>query len=282
MEPKKQNYCLVGLPNSGKSSYVAALWHVVEAKEIADSLQVDTLPINRHYLEQLRENWISCSDLGRTSVENIPFISLQCKDAVSGNTAAFTFPDVKGELFKQLFESREITQEYQQFLKDANGILLFIGEKLQVPLLIADYEDVFPGEPSSKAQPWKHEDVPTQVILVDLLQIIAGWIKKPFKIGLIISAWDVHLKISGGAAALTPREWLKNKLPLLNQFIHTNTEKFSVECFGVSAQGGNYDAEKTDLLNFDLPSNRIKVQQQSATEISNDITIPIKWLLNRQ
>ena len=281
MSVNKKKFCLVGLPKSGKSTFIAALWHVVEAKELSNSLQISTLPNNRQYLEKLREAWLTCEDISRTSMESISHIELDVIDKTTNNNALFSFPDVKGELFKQLFETREIPVYYLDLLKESDGVLLFIGDQIKNPLMISEFEEMFDDEPPESPQSWKHEMVPTQVVLVDLIQSICDVVKKPLNVAIIISAWDKQIAISEAIGErINPEQWMKKTIPLFHQFISTNNNQLKWTCFGISAQGGDYIQGKTELISLELQSCRLKVQEGSSKDISHDISAPIKWLIN--
>jgi len=80
----------------------------------------------------------------------------------------------------------------------------------------------------------------------------------------------------------TPHEYLKRELPLLRQFLDSNDDRLEHTVFGVSAQGGDITVaeQKSALLGLDDALKRIKVLHGS--EISQDITRPIAWLLEER
>jgi hypothetical protein len=103
--------------------------------------------------------------------------------------------------------------------------------------------------------------------------------EQQLNIAVIISAWDTIINTPDPKySTLTPSQWIGKEMPLLEQFLETNSDLFNSKCFGVSAQGGDYKTDTDHLNSHDLPSKRIIVQVDS--EISKDITLPIRWLLN--
>jgi hypothetical protein len=73
-------------------------------------------------------------------------------------------------------------------------------------------------------------------------------------------------------------------MPLLDQFLkHGLNPVWETRIYGVSAQGGDYDDDKTTLADaerlrdIDVPSERISVFY--AGDKSNDLTDPLQWLL---
>ena len=83
----------------------------------------------------------------------------------------------------------------------------------------------------------------------------------------------------GDTSKKHPKLWLENELPLLNQFLESNRDLLEFKIFGISAQGGDYDGDKDKLQEEIHPSKRIIVQKETG-EISSDISLPIKWLLD--
>ena len=115
--------------------------------------------------------------------------------------------------------------------------------------------------------------VSEQAQLVDLLQCMQRDPFRPMKrrLAVVISAWDVVTD-----ETMTPERWLATEMPLLTQFLKSNTESFETEVFGVSAQGGVITEDtRRDLLNK-VPSRRIRCVVGRLA--SSDITLPLKWL----
>ena len=123
-------------------------------------------------------------------------------------------------------------------------------------------------------QHWTEKMVPSQVKLVDFLQMLdyhrAGAIKK---IAVIVSCWDVIIDHKD------PKIWCKINVPLLYQFITANDHLFKVKYFGVSSQGGTYEqTESRENLLKQEPLNRIHVTD--GMTISKNLLTPILWLTN--
>jgi hypothetical protein len=272
------------LPLSGKTTFIAALWHVLESQEIESSFQITALPKDREYLNAIRDFWLDCKSVERTPTGSVRKVVLNITSSASKNSVDFLFPDVSGEMYFSQFESRQLTVEYLNMLKSANGIIVFINpDHIKQPFLISDALPVIGtsnsngNEPTTK--PWAHADAPTQVVLVDLLQMISSYIESPFKISIVVSAWDVILESHDmDYQKLKPIEWVEKELPLLFQFLKSNENSFDSIVFGISAQGSKYNADNSELQKFGKQSERIKIQL--GDEITSDITHPIRWLLN--
>jgi hypothetical protein len=116
---------------------------------------------------------------------------------------------------------------------------------------------------------------PTQVQLVEILQFLRtrAFRDRPLFLVVIISAWDL---ITSGE---TPRRWFESRLPLLSQFLWSNSEAIPSEIMGMSAQGGEL-SRAGELRRLLKASDRIIVVMPDQTK-THDITAPVKWLLER-
>ncbi len=55
MSQKRIMIC--GLPESGKTTFIAALWYLLSNDEISTALTLESLPENRNYLNSLSRKW---------------------------------------------------------------------------------------------------------------------------------------------------------------------------------------------------------------------------------
>jgi len=296
---EKGNLIFIGLPQSGKSTYIASLWHIVESKELDNSLTITSQPIQREYLNRLRTSWLSCTKLTRNVGDFKNDIELRVSTDL-GQNVDLLFPDLAGEIYESHFLHRKMTNEFVEKLKSTSNIVLFVNPEYVVkPILIsaADFLDDLVDEGEARFNKdakeheeveavdidWEHKSAPTQVVLVDLLQMMLEYIQNP-KVVIIISAWDLVLNLpNGDANKRLPKDWLTAELPLLSQFLHSNSDLLQFNVFGVSAQGGDYenDTDKAKLQEKHLPSARIIVEQENGDK-SNDISLPVKWVLDAE
>jgi len=194
MKEIKNNILLVGIPQTGKSTYLASLWHVVESDEVDKSLTLTSLPDNREYLNILRGSWLKCEPIERNKLNFIKHNSIAIRDNNNDKEYSLMFPDVSGELFELQFQNREVTNEFLSLLNSSCGILFFIHPNISEPELITDADRILNEtenpQNENTIKKWNHKDVPTQVILVDILQIITTFLNNKIKLSVIISAWD--------------------------------------------------------------------------------------------
>jgi hypothetical protein len=285
----KHSVVAMGLPGSGKTTFLAALWHLVSEKELPCKLTYVSLQTdNIEHLHEIASQWRAAKKQERTAQGGDKLVSMILK-AEGGDPQTVTFPDVAGEAFLQMWGLRECDETVAGWLKEP-GVLLFIhADKVTVPKWVID-EKLLLEEmgipPEDEAEPedvvdWSPDVAPTQVQLVDLLQSMQS---EPLDIGprrlaIILSAWD---KAAG--RGFSPEEYLARRMPLLDQFLkHGLNPVWETRIYGVSAQGGDYDDDKTTLADaerlrdIDVPSERISVFY--AGDKSNDLTDPLQWLL---
>jgi hypothetical protein len=283
---------LLGLRGSGKTSYLAALWHLIEAGDIASSLKAAVLQPNREYLNRIRDSWLKFQEVGRTSLRAQETISLLLQDTTTGNSVDITIPDLSGESLRLQWAMRKATTLYTQFAQEACGLLLFIHPDTvrKIPLIppAKDKESDVAGksgspvsspdqESTARAQEvklWSPELTPTQVQLVELLQF-ANWLRpanRTFRVAVVVSAWDMVQD------QIPPVSWVEHRLPLLFQYLVANAEVVPFYIYGVSALGGNLTNDLARLQKEMVPANRIKVVDQNLKS-HHDLTTPLRFLL---
>lgn len=269
-EKINKSLVFVGLPASGKTSFIAALWSFIKTSNNNSGLTLDCLPIQREYIEGLASEWRHCNILARNrigSYEKVEF-SVTAED---GSQYSIHFPDVAGEMYVQQFINREITDEYYRQIANTDGIVLFINPQTLKDITShnqfgdADQSEIQSKTPNS----YEIENVAQRIQIVDLLQIILKQKEEKCNIAVIISAWDLM------GEEITPDKWLETNLPFVSSFIKHNFNQSRY--FGISAQGGNYEKNKDELLDKPDPIDRIIVVDD--VEKSNNIIKPIQWLL---
>jgi len=279
---------IVGLPASGKTTFLAALWHLVHAEEVPTRLRFGSLSGDDFaYLNLITKQWRSATEQVRTKIAGMKSVSMNLLDA-EDRAVRITFPDVPGEEYRRMWEDREIDQDLANTLSRGNIMLLLNGNRIRRPAWVTERAalEKIVGEPVGNPEPetWHPKYAPTQVQLVDLLQQIRQppLDDGPRRLVVMIGAWD---KAEG--EKLRPESFLHAKLPLLAQYLTSGRDAWDWRVYGVSAQGGEYDETKTDaaprkdaarLRDLDLPSERIRLVFDD--EESHDLTEPLEWLMN--
>ncbi|KKA10418.1 hypothetical protein VP03_29430 [Sinorhizobium meliloti] len=277
---------IVGLPSSGKTTLLAALWHMVREPGASTVLSFDGLSNgNYEHLNQLAKRWRSGRIQQRTQVSGARDVVMRLKDA-AGRQIEVSFPDLPGEEFSRMWERRELDNGMVGTLTAPAIVLLVNGDTIRMPAWIVEQVTLSTklGLPPADVVPveWSADLAPTQVRVVDLLQMLMSgdlYVGER-RLALLISAWD---KAEG--EQMTPADFLESKLPLLYQYLRSGRDLWTWHVWGISAQGGVYEdpekhesfAETDRLRELERPSDRIKIVDGDT--VCSDITKPLKWLI---
>lgn len=265
-------WLLLGLKGVGKTSYLAALWHQLEAGEIATAVTADYLQPDRTYLNRIRDAWLALKEVPRTSLRAEQTVELHL--CTPESRIEVSFPDPSGEGLSQLWASRRASASFVSEAREAKGVLLFVHPKSirfaeRIPPAIGLGDD---GATDDAV--WKPESVPTQVQLVDLMQIVNELRSDDARlpVAVIVSAWDL-VKDS-----LSPEDFVRRRLPLLWQFL-SSSSSLHLAYFGVSATGGDLGEDRGRLADIRTASERVVVQQ-AVLPVARDLTLPLRHLLS--
>ncbi len=276
------NLLLVGLPQSGKTTYLAALWHVLEDQSSATKLKLKQLSGDRTYLNLIVEAWRACTPVPRTTLQTDDTTVALHLESDGFGEFTLSVPDLGGEAFDQQIEHRKMSAAHATLFRDANGVLLFVHPDVKKGTQISAQDQITASiggateagnaaNPATVPVPWKVEMLPTQAKLVELLQFLLELVDQRLRVAVVVSAWDLVASVGQN-----PREYLSRRMPLLRQFLDANDDLVDHAVFGVSAQGGAIPDDKSKLLELDS-LKRIKVCHDS--ENDHDITKPLAWLL---
>lgn len=295
----KNGSCFIlGLPAAGKTSFLAALAYSLEQTDMPTKLKLDRFTGNHQYLALLAETWAKGEKVPRTNPgTEQERLRLQLRDS-EDRVLQVEFPDLSGETFQKQYRTREIDEDLAAQIADCGSLMLFINPgSTKEPELIAELPAQIRNEPSPEDPPPEtaeddpegsppvgntpadaapKEVTPTAVQLVVLLQDILFLLESRGSVSLplavVVSAWDVVMDRGG------PEHFVKERLPLLWQYLYTHKEWLEVSYYGVSAQGGrlNSEEEAERLLekHSAIPVERILVVDP-AGEQSHDITLPL-------
>lgn len=277
-----QQHSIIGLPGSGKTTFLAALWHLIDAGEVSSKFILDKLVGDHSHLNAIVAAWRRCEEMKRTSMAAEAKVSIHVKEVATGNKAILHFPDLSGESFELQLSSRSCSLEYVEGFEGGGGVLLFVtADRPSDGMSIVDTAPLIPGEAvpekSEAHRDWSHQMVSAQVNLVELLQFLQT---KPFqrvmrRVAVVVSAWDAVQN-----PGLEPAQWMERELPFLHQFLISNPECFHFQVYGVSAQGGDVKTERRNELIEQTPSTRIQCVGPNTDP--HDLTSPIAWLMSSE
>ena len=293
MDAPKQ-FLLVGLPESGKTTFLAALWHAVESDEVEASLRLAGYVGDHKYLNQIRDRWLQGKPVGRTQTGAAKPVRLQLTAPSTDETLTLDIPDMNGEAFRDQWKDRKWTTEFDALAEQADGVLFFVHpDKIKESREIADIEHAVGDEPEDElapdveaaekpGRPWSPEDASTQVVAVELLQFLLHRAppSRPLAVAVVVSAWDLVLPSIYDGRPPEPARWVEERLPLLWQFLEANPERLRWAPFGVSAQGGDLESDdfKESLTEILDHARRVQVVSAGGGE-SHDVAAPLIWLM---
>ena len=284
----ERSVVIIGLPASGKTTYLAALWHLIIDRDVETSLRFGNLRTGDSvHLNAIARRWREAMVQERTAVAGNRLVSMNLIDTAN-QAVRVTFPDVPGEAYRQMWEGRDCEPAIAKILRFGDVLLFVHADTIRAPIWIADEVALSKAagleRPKGQTRAWDPRVSPTQVQLVDLLQLlrIAPLDVGPRRVAVVLSAWD---KV--GDEGLTPTDYLESRLPLLNQYFRRGADGWKWRVYGLSAQGGEYDKvednaervpEAEELRKLDRPSTRIQLVGPVAE--THDLTEPLAWLMD--
>lgn len=270
-----QSVFLAGLPSAGKSTFIAALWHLIfsQSEEPTALRYVSLDGVEVAHLNALQRLWLEGKPIARTkpAAEKVAEINLVNG---SGEAARLRLPDYAGESFRQIWEHRVCPEHVAKAAAEANGLFMLVNvDRIALPRGVAQQaRDAGAGAAPNAPIPFDPRKSPTATMMTDVLQVLMGQTPKfDKKVAIGLTAWDTVEE-----EGITPRDLLAERLPLFSQFISTRLDDARLKVFGITAQGGDYGTQRDQLMR-QPPLDRIRVYE--GREPSRDLTGPISWLL---
>ena len=129
MSDRPLQHFIMGLPDAGKTTFLAALWHVVESKEIDTALVLDSFHGDQGYLHAIRAAWADCNEIERTKVAHEQYVSMRLREHDNTAVTELVIPDLSGESFRGQWRDRQMDSKYADLLTQSSGGLLFVHPK---------------------------------------------------------------------------------------------------------------------------------------------------------
>jgi len=264
--------CLIaGLPEAGKTTYIAALWAIEKDGNTNHALSCCAYPKDTKYLDELKTKWLSVEKVARTLSDMPQNIELELKSLNNENTLKLVIPDFKGEAFRNIL-SNNCSTELKNWCTKSSSIFFFINglkpEFMQEE--IDDYTKETINDSSISIPSMKPENISLIVQNILVLKYLNESIGD-CKLVVGISAWDENQD-----STISAENWLKKNHPLLYNFVDNHFS--NVRYYGISAQGAEYtESVKDELVEKTEAKKRAYVYSK---DISYDITEPLEYLIS--
>lgn len=239
-----KNCLIAGLPDSGKSTYIGALWHVVQYDtdkiDLALVASDDNLPENTAQLTALSKCWHNVEDMDRTSNDVPNSISFILKKKNENTEFTLNVPDFRGESIRQIVTKNQ-PPELDEWCQKADS-LLYMMSNVDAGVFADDYNidaDESTTTINSKEipplEPKNMTPAALNMLLIRYLREHTGC----KKVVICLSAWDKISKINN---EITPEDYLCDHSPALYNLIKYHFPK--AQFYGLSAQGDAYGYEE--------------------------------------
>src|SRR5687768_8199919 len=91
----------MGLPKTGKTTFLAAFWEVVRSGDVGGSLRLHRTHGDMQYLNEIREAWANCLPITRTGPASDKPVAMLIADTASGVVTELEWTDMLGESFER-------------------------------------------------------------------------------------------------------------------------------------------------------------------------------------
>jgi hypothetical protein len=299
-----RTHLVLGLPASGKSTYIAALGHILLRQDVETELRLEISEDESHILA-LQERWLKYEVLKHTPTNAENWITFHLISNHSHESLNLELPDFSGESLKNAIATGIYPAELAAALMESEAIFLFTNAAgRQDDILLNDLYGLVQPEVAHSAEPdgqaelasagsttvhsrsAAHElsknavfdptAMPEEPKLVQLLQTISELARKKRKLVVMVSAWDV---VHRGNPETQPVDWLRDNKPMLWQFLNHSPSIWETRVYGVSAQGGRIPEDTEALKRVSKASKRVRIVGYEAK--LHDLTAPLAWLARK-
>lgn len=242
---KKENCLIAGLPESGKSTFLGALWFNLKREKINKymHLKADTnLPDDIAQLNSLSNAWRDAKDIDRTSgIGSIDRVKLNLVRADTQEKFSLDMPDFRGEVFKNILQTEE-SDLLQKWLSEADYLIYFIKDFKNGEFDDDDNHDDDESENNEDIiSPLTIDDISAaaQNIMVLKYLLAHGSFNK---VAIFLSCWDLYT--NDGKLAVDPENYLKQNSPGLYNYIKYHIKNCKI--YGISSQGSAYPSKEVN------------------------------------
>lgn len=282
-----KRYYMMGIPESGKTTFLVAFTFMLEDQTEGTRLHLNPSEppegMTKEFKEEM-DHWGKFEPLTHTRVGQIHKMKYTLYDEKE-ERYILEIPDRYGEIFSNIVLNRYIDDDTRAEWLAADKILFFVNfERMN----IGNQEELLTELPqetqqllmNGKKSLEKKEDdadnkfiLPDQFVLVELLQMLQEVRKNGIFIKFIISAWDSLNFQSIDHEKRLPEIVFEKYLPFVYQFLKSNSDSIHADFWGVSAQGSDLvDKEEVKKMSQALDSMERVIVVDSKGEVSHDLS----------
>lgn len=275
---------LVGLPDSGKTNFLARLWIAMSSNGC--KIVPKGTPEDIRYVESLVEHLLQGEFAPRSNKNEEPRpFAIDIVNPATSNVLPLIVPDVRGELWKDAATTTELPQEWMDRLKSCSSVLLLLRVHSELIVKPMDWVSS-PAELRHTAEaPDDEAELPTQVLLCEIVRFLEHSLvprerKKP-RVAVLVTAWDL-LDVEGQLVA--PEDYIREQFPLLSGRLR-DVNDLEVRVFGVSILGGDLKEDpafKAQFVQSASPHERgyVVISTAEGNLRVPDMTLPLAWALH--
>ena len=270
---------IAGVPDAGKTTYIAALWDIIKRGGNDLELQFTTSPENSSYLNEIWEYWVSMNKIERSKTPVPDDIKINVKRKSDDEELELDIPDFMGEQFQKIID-HTLPENIGRWIEQSDRMVYLINTLDDVSKDDLEEDEteeaiVDRTEERQKAPRLAPEKMLEASQNMMVLKYIASHSKMQ-KMAIGLSAWDLKM-----TANLTPEEYLRQRSPVLYNFIKWHFKE--VVFFGVSAQGFDYkdkNEKAAEMREKARKSNRAFIAFDTEKDLSPDLTKPLNFLIS--
>jgi len=240
---------IIGGPNAGKTHFGGQLYGRLNSRQFKYKISPNNRPSDLTIFEDVLTKLAEGKRAGHTESSANRTIQLKADDS-EGNSVVFSFPDYAGEQVKMVVDNRRVNNIWKEYIDKSNSWILFVRlDEIEVVEDLINRGIPSPDEIQKRQNitpPIKISDAAHFVELLQTLLYVKGVsslqkITSP-NLTIILSCWDL-LKVK---KTVIPSQILKERLPLLWDFVTNNWNEKSLAILGLTSTEKTLSDEPDD------------------------------------
>jgi len=282
VSPASKSVLIVGGPSTGKTTFILQLFG--HLRRGIGTLKLRTAPDNYAHLENAMDRLNNGLEVEHTSLGAYDELRLPLL-MPDGAATDLVWPDYDGEQVAAMMDERRISPDWEAHVLAANGWLIFLrpdrvgkaDDIIHRPL-----DELLSAGPHPANAPIEWSDQAKTIELLQLLLFarradILERLSKP-AIGIVLSCWD-ELGVAG--TDRRPDDVLRDKLPLLADFLESNWASDARFTFGLSSTERPLSRSDPDEEFVLRGPEKFGFVVTPSGERDPDISLPLVELLRR-